>query len=76
MMLKSLLVSMLFWVLRPVDSDFSEVVEQRSDLFLDVSLEDEDVNDFFQYCIGGVWLGLGKKKTNNKARYGNDRCPG
>lgn len=47
MILKSLLVSMLFWVLRPVDSDFFEVVEQRSDLFLDVSLEDEDVNDFF-----------------------------
>lgn len=46
-MLKSLLVSMLFWDLRPVDSEVFEVVEQRSDLFLDVSLGDEDVDDLF-----------------------------
>lgn len=42
-MLKCLLVSVLLWDQCPVDSEVSEVVKQRSHLFLNVSLRDEDV---------------------------------
>lgn len=42
-MFKSLLVGVLFWDLCPVDSEVFEVFKQRSHLFLDVSLRDEDL---------------------------------
>lgn len=49
-MFKSLLVGVLFWDLCPVDSEVFEVFKQRSHLFLDVSLRDEDLF-FFKTCM-------------------------
>lgn len=50
-MLKSLLVGVLLWDLCPVESEVFEVFKQRSHLFLDVSLRDEDFFFFFNLYV-------------------------